>query len=159
MHGNRPIAAWPRGCPGSGTVARCRAAMEQYRAMITKLGDVRVGAVARAMWERLPKAERPAAYAEAQFAAVEIGTLSGTFGECFMTESEEAKAIRFIDEHPSQAAEVVSALQTEDPKYPFVSCNAALGTLQVRYCWACQRDYDDGGGSALGRSGGVRLRL
>ena len=49
---------------------------------------------------------------------------------------------------------MVSALQTEDPKYPFVSCNAALGTLQVRYCWACQRYYDDGGGSAWGNEGG-----
>eukprot|EP01043_Picozoa_sp_COSAG02_P080425 COSAG02_NODE_19113_length_899_cov_2.142500_1_plen_54_part_00 len=45
--------------------------MEQYRAMITKLGDVRVGAVARAMWERLPRAERPAAYVGAQFAVAD----------------------------------------------------------------------------------------
>ena len=44
------------------------------------MGDVHVAVVARAVWERLPKAERPAAYAEAQFAAAEIGTLSGSFG-------------------------------------------------------------------------------
>ena len=69
-----------------------------------------------------------------------------------MDKAEEAVATRFIDEHPSQAAEVVSLLQTEDPKYPFVSHNAALGALQVRYCWACQRDYEDYQGS----SGGVR---
>ena len=36
--------------------------MEHYRAMLAELGDVRTGAVARAMWERLPRAERPVAF-------------------------------------------------------------------------------------------------
>jgi hypothetical protein len=106
--------------------------MEHYHSMIAALGGVHMGAVARAMWERLPQAERPAAYAGAQFVVAEIDTLCGAFGSCFMGEYEERVAARFIEEHPSRAAEVVSALQTEDPKYPFVS--SRLVSLQYAVC-------------------------
>ena len=48
--------------------------MEHYERL---MGDVHVAVVARAVWERLPKAERPGKYADAQFVVADVDTLCG----------------------------------------------------------------------------------
>eukprot|EP01046_Picozoa_sp_COSAG06_P077093 COSAG06_NODE_24923_length_648_cov_0.903636_1_plen_135_part_10 len=107
--------------------------MEHYERL---MGDVHVAVVARAVWERLPKAERPGGYADAQFAVADIDTLCGYFAETFVDEAERARAAEFIKSAPALTEQVVTLLRTEDSKWPHISGNAGLGALQLRFCWA-----------------------
>ena len=109
--------------------------MEHYERL---MGDVHVAVVARAVWERLPKAERPGGYADAQFAVADIDTLCGYFAETFVDEVERARAAEFIKSAPALTEQVVSLLRAEDPKWPHVSGNAGLGAMQLRFCFACK---------------------
>jgi TATA-box binding protein (TBP) (component of TFIID and TFIIIB) len=109
--------------------------MEHYELL---MGDVHVAVVARAVWERLPKAERPGKYADAQFVCADVDTLCGFLAESFVDEDERARAAEFLNGTPALTEQVVSLLQTEDPKWPHLSGNAGLGAMQLRFCWACK---------------------
>ena len=89
--------------------------MEHYERL---MGDVHVAVVARAVWERLPKAERPGGYADAQFVCVDVDTLCGFLAESFIDEDERARAAEFLGSAPALTEQVVALLQAEDPKWP-----------------------------------------
>ena len=52
---------------------------------------------------------------------------------------------------PAVTEQVVSVLQTEDPKWPHLSGNAGLGAMQLRFCWACKE-------GALGIGNGTMMQ-
>lgn len=122
--------------------------MEHYERL---MGDVHVAVVARAVWERLPKAKRVGKYADAQFAVADVDTLCGFLAESLIDETERARATEFLGSAPALTEQVVSLLQTEDGKWPHISCNAGLGAMQLRFCWACKE-------GALGIGDGTMMR-
>ena len=52
---------------------------------------------------------------------------------------ERARAAAFLNSARALTQQVVSLLQTEDSKWPQMSCNAGLGTMQLRFCFACKQ--------------------
>ena len=110
--------------------------MEHYEKL---MGAVHVAVVGRAVWEDTPAANRPDKFADAQFATLSADELCTTAGDVLIDEEESARAMEFIQSCPKGTARVVEKLTTEDPKWPRISCNAGLGVLQLRFCWACKR--------------------